>query len=444
MRKIRMTPARLLVLGFLAIIAVGTILLVLPVSSKSGEATSFIDAMFVTVSASCVTGLISVDTNAHWSLFGQIVILLLIQTGGVGFMTFVFAFLRLAGRKISLKSRTVMQEAVAAPELSGMGKLTGTILVGTLIFESLGAFVLSFAFVPAVGWEGIWVAVFTAVSSFCNAGFDLMGGRGNGEFISLTQFSGNPIVCITVPLLIIIGGLGFFVWQDIRRNRHHVTRYSLHTKLVLVTTAAFILIPTLIIMIAETDLTLSERIFSSFFTAVSPRTAGFNVLDLGNVRLVTVFLTIVLMVVGGASGSTAGGIKVNTFAVLFLSLFSIVRRKNSVEAFGRRIDESNIKTATQFVTMYFITAMLGIILICLFEMNNPEPIALTDIVFEVASGIGTVGLTLGITPDLGAASLVVLAVLMYLGRVGCLTFMLCFRAPSAPAAELPMEGVRIG
>lgn len=438
-----MTPARLLVLGFLGIIVVGTVLLILPISSKSGEMTSFIDAMFVTVSASCVTGLIPVDTNAHWSLFGQIVILLLIQTGGVGFMTFVFGFLRLAGKKISLKSRTVMQEAVAAPELSGMARLTGTIFVGTLVFELLGAFVLSFAFVPKYGAEGIWIAVFIGISSFCNAGFDLMGGRGNGEFISLTEFSGNPIVCITVPLLIIIGGLGFFVWQDIRNNRHHVSHYSLHTKLVLITTALFIIIPTLIIMCAETDLSLQERIFSSFFTAVSPRTAGFNILDLGNVRNVTVFITIILMVVGGASGSTAGGIKVNTFAVLFLSLLSIVRRKNSVEAFGRRIDEQNIKTATQFVTMYLITAILAVIIISLMEMNN-DAITLTEVVFEVASGIGTVGLTLGITPYLCEGSLVVLALLMYLGRVGCLTFMLCFKAPSEPAAMLPMESVRIG
>ncbi|HIW01766.1 MAG TPA: Trk family potassium uptake protein [Candidatus Protoclostridium stercorigallinarum] len=439
-----MTPARLLVLGFLAIIAVGTILLILPISSKTREVTPFIDAMFTTVSASCVTGLISVDTNAHWSLFGQIVILILIQTGGVGFMTFVFAFLRLSGKKISLKSRTVMQEAVAAPELGGMGRLTGTILGGTFICEAIGAGVLCFAFVPELGAEGVWVAVFTAVSAFCNAGFDLMGGRGNGEFISLTEFSGNPVVCLTVPLLIIIGGLGFFVWHDIRKNRHHVSRYGLHTKIVLVTTAAFIIIPTLIIMCAETDLTITERIFSSFFTAVSPRTAGFNVLDLNNVRLVTVFLTIILMCIGGASGSTAGGIKVNTFAVLVLSLFSIARRKNSVEAFGKRIDEENIKTATQFVTMYLSVAIVGVIMICLFEMGNPYEMSLTDIVFEVASGIGTVGLTLGITPHLGAGSLVVLAMLMYLGRVGCLTFMLCFRAPSDPVAILPQESVRIG
>lgn len=359
-------------------------------------------------------------------------------------MTFVFAFLRLSGKKISLKSRTVMQEAVAAPELGGMGRLTGTILGGTFICEAIGAGVLCFAFVPELGAEGVWVAVFTAVSAFCNAGFDLMGGRGNGEFISLTEFSGNPVVCLTVPLLIIIGGLGFFVWHDIRKNRHHVSRYGLHTKIVLVTTAAFIIIPTLIIMCAETDLTITERIFSSFFTAVSPRTAGFNVLDLNNVRLVTVFLTIILMCIGGASGSTAGGIKVNTFAVLVLSLFSIARRKNSVEAFGKRIDEENIKTATQFVTMYLSVAIVGVIMICLFEMGNPYEMSLTDIVFEVASGIGTVGLTLGITPHLGAGSLVVLAMLMYLGRVGCLTFMLCFRAPSDPVAILPQESVRIG
>ncbi len=444
-RKFRMTPARLLVLGFLAIIATGTILLILPISSKDGTVTPFMDALFTTVSASCVTGLITVDTNAHWSLFGQIVVLLLIQTGGVGFMTFVFAFLRLAGRKISLQSRTVMQEAVAAPELGGMGKLTGTILVGTLAFEAAGAFALSFAFVPKIGWEGIWVAVFTSVSAFCNAGFDLLGGRpefGGEEFISLTPFSGNPVVCLTVPLLIIIGGLGFFVWHDIRKNRHHVTHYSLHTKLVLVGTLVVVLLPTIIIACAEQYDNWSERIFSSFFTAVTPRTAGFNVLDMGSVRNITVFLTIALMFTGGASGSTAGGVKVNTLAVLFLSLFSVVRRKSSVEAFGRRIDEENIKTAAQFLTAYVIFAVLGVVMISLFEIGGD--LTLTEIVFEVASGIGTVGLTLGITPGLSIGSLIVLSALMYLGRVGCLTFMLCFRAPSGPEAMLPMDSVRIG
>ena len=450
-RKIRLTPVRLLVLGYLAVIIIGTLLLIIPFASKITGSASFMDALFTTVSASCVTGLIVRDTYTHWSAFGQVVILLLIQIGGIGFMTIVYLLLRLGGRKIGLKERTFMQEAVSAPTLSGMGKLTTTILVGTLACEGIGAFILCFRFVPDFGWgEGIWISVFTAVSAFCNAGFDLCGGK-YGEFSSMTAYSGDPIVCITIPLLIIVGGLGFFVWQDIKNNKFHVRKYELHTKLVLIMTAVLVVVPTVIIVIAENTLPWGERILSSFFTAVTPRTAGFNVLPLsgaGSVRSVTIFLTIVLMFIGGSSGSTAGGIKTNTLAVLFLSVFSLIRGKRSVECFGRRLDDTNVKNAAQFVTAFLSLIVLGTVLLCLFEENNAAfaeaPLTPTQAVFEVVSAIATVGLTTGITPQLTIGSQIVLCVLMFLGRAGCMTVMLAWKAPNAPTAELPLERVRIG
>ena len=450
-RKIRLTPVRLLVLGYLAVIIIGTLLLIIPFASKITGSASFMDALFTTVSASCVTGLIVRDTYTHWSTFGQVVILLLIQIGGIGFMTIVYLLLRLGGRKIGLKERTFMQEAVSAPTLSGMGKLTTTILVGTLACEGIGAFILCFRFVPDFGWgEGIWISVFTAVSAFCNAGFDLCGGK-YGEFSSLTAYSGDPIVCITIPLLIIVGGLGFLVWQDIKNNKFHVRKYELHTKLVLIMTAVLVVVPTAIIAVAENTLPWGERILSSFFTAVTPRTAGFNVLPLsgaGSVRSVTIFLTIVLMFIGGSSGSTAGGIKTNTLAVLFLSVFSLIRGKRSVECFGRRLDDTNVKNAAQFVTAFLSLIVLGTVLLCLFEENNAAfaeaPLTPTQAVFEVVSAIATVGLTTGITPQLTIGSQIVLCVLMFLGRAGCMTVMLAWKAPNAPTAELPLERVRIG
>ena len=454
-RKIRLTPVRLLVLGYLSVIIIGTLLLIIPFSSKITGSASFMDALFTTVSASCVTGLIVQDTASHWSTFGQVVILFLIQIGGIGFMTVVYTILKLGGRKIGLKERTFMQEAVSAPTLSGMGKLTSTILIGTLIFEALGAFVLCFRFVPDYGWgEGIWMAVFTSVSAFCNAGFDLMGDK-TGNYSSMTAYSGDPIVCLTIPPLIIIGGLGFFVWQDIKDNHFRFRKYELHTKLVLIMTAVLVVVPTLIIMLAENDLPWKERIFSSFFTAVTPRTAGFNVLPLsgaGSVKSVTILLTIILMFIGGSSGSTAGGVKTNTLAVLGISVISLVRGKRSVECFGRRIDEGNVKNAAQFVTIFLTLIVVGSVLLCLFEQGNslwpdaPEVtgITVTESVFEVVSALATVGLTTGVTPQLTLGSQIVLCILMFLGRAGCMTVMLSWKTPSAPAAELPLEKVRIG
>lgn len=451
MRKIRMTPVRLLVLGFLAIIAAGTCLLLLPVSTRSGESPAFMDALFTAVTSTCVTGLVTQDTYSHWSTFGHVVILVLIQTGGIGFMTVVFALWKLGGKKISLKERAFMQESVAAPNLSGMVKLTGTILLGTFLFEGLGAFVMCFRFVPDFGWgRGIWMSVFTAVSAFCNAGIDLMGIKGE-PFASMTSYSGDPVICLTIPILILVGGLGFFVWQDIKNNRFHLRKYSLHTKLVLVTTAVLVIVPWAIMIVAENDLPWQERILSTFFTAVTPRTAGFNVLPLsavGGVRSLTLLLSIVLMFIGGSSGSTAGGVKTNTVAVLFLAVFSLARGKRSVECFGRRIDDTNVKNAAQFFTVFTALIVVGATLLCLFEAENPafggNGVSVTEAVFEVVSAIATVGLTMGITPSLTIGSQIVLCVLMFLGRAGCMTVMLSWHTPNAPAAEKPLEKVRIG
>lgn len=439
-RKIRLTPVRLLVLGYLAVILLGTLLLILPISTHKTGSASFMDALFTTVSASCVTGLILHDTYTYWSVFGQIVILFLIQMGGIGFMTVIISILRIGGKKINLKERTFMQESVSAPNVGGLVKLTGTILIGTLIFESIGAFILAFRFVPDYGWgKGIYFAIFTSISAFCNAGFDLMGI--NEEYSSLTLYSSDPIVCITVPLLIIIGGLGFFVWKDIKDNKFHLRKYALHTKLVLVTTAVLIIVPFIIILIAENELPWKERILSSFFTAVTPRTAGFNVLDMPTMQTATLTVTILMMLIGGSSGSTAGGIKTNTFAVLFLSLFSLIRGKRSVECFGRRLDEENVRNASQFVTIYLLFIAVSVILISLFEQG--KGFTFTDILFETVSAIGTVGLSLGITQSLTVGSELILCILMFLGRAGCMTVMLSLRTANAPAAELPMEKVRI-
>ena len=404
-RKIRLTPVRLLALVYIGIIFLGAVLLVLPFSTKDGLSTSFSDALFTATSATCVTGLIVYDTFEHWTMFGQIVILLLIQTGGIGFMTLVFGIWKIGGKKIGIQARTFMQESVNAPTVGGLVGLSSMILIGTLIFEGAGAFLLSFRFIPDYGWGmGIYISVFTSVSAFCNAGFDLMGI--NEPFSSLTRYSADPIVTLTVSALIIVGGIGFFVWRDLCQNKLHFKKYSLHTKLVLTTTAILIVVPFLIILCSENSVPWGgERVLTSLFLAVSPRTAGFNTLPLTSLRGSTIAITILLMFIGGSSGSTAGGIKTTTFATLILCI-----------------------AATGVLAIMLIDGWAGF----------------TDVIFEVFSAIGTVGLSLGITPDLHVASQMILALLMYLGRVGCLTFMLMFKDVSAPTAELPHEAVRIG
>ena len=318
--------------------------------------------------------------------------------------------------------------------------LSSLILLGTLIFEAAGAFILCFRFVPDFGWGmGIYIAVFTSISSFCNAGFDLMGIR--EPFSSLTAYSGDALVTLTVTALIVIGGIGFFVWKDIKQNKLHFKRYTLHTKIVLTTTALLIIVPFVIFLFSEDSVPWGgERVLTSLFLAISPRTAGFNSLPLTSLRASTITITVLLMIIGGSSGSTAGGIKTTTFATWLLSMFSLVRRKKAVQCFGRRLEEETCKLASRFIALFITIAITAATAILLIERDAGA----TEVMFEVFSAIGTVGLTLGITPQLHVASQMILALLMYLGRVGCLTFMLMFKDVSAPTAELPHEAVRIG
>lgn len=439
-RKIRMTPVRLIALVYLGIILIGSVLLILPFSTREGYETSFADALFTAASATCVTGLVIHDTFSHWTFFGQIVILILIQTGGIGFMTLVFGVWKLGRKKIGIQARTFMQESVNAPSVGGLVSLSSMILIGTLIFESAGAFLLCFRFVPDYGWGmGIYIAIFTSVSAFCNAGFDLMGI--DRPFSSLTRYSADPLVILTVCVLIVVGGIGFFVWKDLTQNKFHFKKYTLHTKIVLTMTAILIFVPFLVILLSENSIPWGgERVLTSLFLAISPRTAGFNSVTLTSLRGSTLAITVVLMFIGGSSGSTAGGVKTSTFAALLLPVLSLIRRKKSVQCFGRRLDEDSCRNAARFVTLFLSIAITGVLVILLIDGNA----GMAEVIFEVFSALGTVGLSLGITAQLHVASQMILALLMYLGRVGCLTFMLLFKDVSAPAAELPHEAVRIG
>ena len=443
-----MRPGRLIVLVFLFIILLGAGLLCLPAASRSGEPTPFLTSLFTATSATCVTGLIRVDTGTHWAMFGQVVILLLIQIGGLGFMTIACLFFFALRRKIGLRERMVLAQALGSDSYSGIVSLVRNILRGTAAVEGAGALILFFRFLPEFGFgKALWYGVFHSISAFCNAGFDVLADTDVGG--SLCRYATDPVVNFTIMALIIIGGLGFAVWGDIRHNRRFF-RMSVYTRLVILITTVLIFGGAGIFAALEWNnpgtlggLTPSQKLMAALFQSVTLRTAGFATFDQNALSDVSKAVADFLMLVGGSSGSTAGGIKTNTFAVLMLSVVSCLTGKRSIECFGRRLDEDNVKTAMQFVTLYLLALVLGVIFICFFEIRSEE-FGLTEIIFESASAIGTVGLTLGITPQLTIASQVVLAILMYLGRVGCMTFMMSFRAPSAPTASLPMEKVRIG
>ena len=435
-----MSPFQIILLGFAAIILTGSLLLCLPFASKSGEWTPFINSLFTATSATCVTGLITYDTAMHWSVFGQIVIIVLIQIGGMGVISVATAFAILTGKKIGLFGRNTIKEAIAAPTLGGVVRLAGFVLKGMLLIELIGAIALAFPFCRDFGARGIWMAIFHSVSAFCNAGFDLMGDK-TGEFSSLIAYADDPIVNITVMLLIIIGGIGFLTWQDVVKHKFKLKKYCFQSKLVLITTAVLIILPAIYFFFFEyVDLSIGERITASFFQAVSPRTAGFNTTDLNAFSGVGIAVTIILMLIGGSSGSTAGGMKVSTFAVLLASAGAVFHRKKNVTVLKRRIEDDIVKNAAAIAVMYlflFFVAGAAISLI--------EGLPLQDCLFESASAIATVGLTLGITPSLAIPSKLILIVLMYMGRVGGLT--LIYATVSNKSAEegvLPSEQIAVG
>ncbi len=435
-----MNSAQIIILGFAALILCGALLLMLPIASQSRTVTPFHETLLTATSASCVTGLVVRSTGAHWSLFGQIVILFLIQIGGLGVVTVALCFVRLSGRKISLFQRSAMQDSISAPQVGGIVRMTSLILRGTLFTEGTGMLLLLPSFCRRFGAKGIWYALFHSISAFCNAGFDLLGTAAD-PFPSVTAFRTDPLVCITLALLILIGGIGFLTWEDIATHRHRIGRYRLQSKIILTVSAVLIAFPTLFFFFFEfTDGTVGQRLLDAFFQTVTPRTAGFNTVDLAAMQGASRAIMVVLMLIGGASGSTAGGMKMNTVGVLFANVGAIFRRRNEVEAFGRRIDPATVRQAAVIVTMYLTLFIGGGVAI-----SAIEGLPIGSCLYESASAVATVGLTLGITPSLGVASQLILTVQMYLGRVGGLTLIYAALAnPDTTPSRLPQEKVSVG
>lgn len=434
------TSFRIIILSFLALILVGTVLLMLPISSRGHCVTSFSDALFTSVSATCVTGLVVKDTATYWSLFGQGVILVLIQIGGMGVITIGLAVMRASGMKIGLWHRSTMQESISAPHVGGMVQLTGFILKTALIIELTGAVLLLPVFCMDFGAaKGIWYSLFHSVSAFCNAGFDLLGVR--RRFSSLTSYNGHIYINCVIMLLIVFGGIGFLVWSDIKTHKHRIKRYSLQSKIVLFTTLILIVLPALYFFFVEYgNLRLPDRIISSFFQSVTTRTAGFNTRNLSEMNESGSMIMIVLMLIGGSPGSTAGGMKTVTFAVLWLSAITVFSRKKDVQCFKRRISDETVRTAGVVFFMYLVLFFLSGIIISI-----AEGLPLISCLFETSSAIGTVGLSLGITTKLSILSKIILMILMFFGRVGGLTLIYAaLPSSNSKNSRLPLEKISIG
>ncbi len=445
LKRRRLSSSQIILLGFLGVIASGTILLMLPWARAGAGSAPFLDALFTATSATCVTGLITNDTATYWSVFGQTVILCLIQVGGLGVITVAIFITKLSGRKIGLMQRSTMQEAIAAPQMGGIVRMTGFILKMVVVIEALGAAALLPAMIPEFGIvRGIWYAVFHSISSFCNAGFDLMGVK--EPYSSLTSYTGDVAVNVIVMVLIVVGGIGFLTWDDVKRNRFHLRRYRMQSKVVLTVTAVLIVLPAVFFYWKEfgmpgwEDMSVGERILASFFQSITTRTAGYNTVDLTQLTQSGQMIMILLMLIGGSPGSTAGGMKVTTLAVLFATAVAVFRRRPNAHIFGRRIPNDTAHYAATVLILYLSLFLAGGIFI-----GCAENMPIVPALFEAASAIATVGVTLGITPDLCAASKVVLIILMFLGRVGGMTIVYAALSTKHPyVSEFPQEKIMVG
>ena len=439
-RKRRLSSFQIIILGFAGVILLGALLLMLPISATARCVTPFHEALFTATSAVCVTGLVVQDTGSYWSVFGQAVILTLIQIGGLGVVTVAASFALLSGRRISLMQRSIMQDAISAPKVGGIVRLTRFILRGTFLIELIGALAMLPVFCRDYGWRGIWMAVFHSISAFCNAGFDILG-TNNNLYPSLTGYVQNPVINITIMLLIITGGIGFLTWDDICENILHFHRYRMQSKVIVIVTLVLIVLPALFFFFADFGaLPLGERIQAALFQSVTPRTAGFNTVDLSAMSGASLGVMILLMLIGGSPGSTAGGMKTTTLAVLLANAAATFRRRDSAQFFGRRLDCGAVKTAATILTMYLALFFGGGVFISIYE-NLP----LSSCLYEAASAVGTVGLTLGITPQLHIPSQMVLIALMYLGRVGGLTLIYAaLSGKKTSNAKLPLEEITVG
>lgn len=447
-----MTTWQFLSLGYCIVIITGALLLTLPFATKEGEHTTFINALFTSTSATCVTGLIAYDTNTHWSLFGQIVVICLIQLGGLGFMTFVTVLFKMFGKSLGLGKQKILMASAGENNRSEMSRLFKRILLGTLLFEGLGAVLLSFRFIGQFGWvKGIYYAIWHSVSAFCNAGFDLMGGvLGNGQFVSFTAYATDPLISLTLAGLILVGGLGFCVWDDLAESRLGPKKFTLHTKVVLIMTLILIVVPTALFLFFERsnpdyeEYTFGQRLLAAVFSSITPRTAGFNTVELTALSDSSYLLTVLLMFVGGSSGSTAGGIKITTLFVVIMGMLSVFRGNRDIELGKRRVHDSLLRQALAIFVACLFIVIVATMLLCTFERDNTAA-TFQAVVFETVSAMGTVGLSLGLTPTLGTASKITLILLMYAGRVGILTLGLAF-GEKKQTAEIrkPVDTVLIG
>ena len=408
-KKKHMTSFQLIIMGFAGVILLGTVLLMLPFSSAEKVITPFHEALFTATSAVCVTGLVVKDTGSYWSLAGQTIILALIQTGGLGVVTVAASVSILSGKKISLMQRSTMQDAISAPKVGGIVRLTRFILRGTFLIEAAGTVLLLPVFMGDYGKKGIWMSVFHSISAFCNAGFDILG-TDSSMFPSLTGYSGNILINLVIMLLIITGGIGFLTWDDIYTNKLNFKRYRMQSKIILMTTACLILFPAVFFYICDlTKLPMGKRLLAAAFQSVTTRTAGFNTINISEMSEASKAVMILLMLIGGSPGSTAGGMKTTTFSVLILNAIATFRSQENAGAFGRRLEYHVIKNAATIAMLYFALFFGGGIAISVYE-----GLPLLDCLYEAASAVGTVGLTLGITPELHVFSQVVLIILMYL------------------------------
>lgn len=438
-RRFQLNAVQYLTVSFAALILLGAVLLMLPISTRDGQLPP-LDALFTATSATCVTGLVLYDTWTKFTIFGQAVLLVLIQIGGLSFMTVSILVSILLHRRIGLHRRAVLMDTVGALQVGGVVRLTRRAVMITGLCEGIGAVLLSLWFVPRYGWgRGLWMAVFHAVSAFCNAGFDLL-----GTGASLTTAAGEPLLNLILMVLIICGGLGFLVWDDVLTHRFQFRRWRLHSKIAFTSTLLLFGLGTLAFYILEGDHAFAgvsggQRWLMAAFQSVTPRTAGFNTADLTALSESGTLLTMILMFVGAGSGSTGGGVKVNTVTVLVLGALAHVRRREDVDLFHRRIDDESVHKAFSTTSMYFMVCLAGCMVLCL------QGIRLDDALFEAISAIGTVGLSRGVTAALPTASKLAVILLMFAGRVGSMSVaMAVTKDRPAPRLRHVSEKILIG
>ncbi|MBM7688163.1 Trk family potassium uptake protein [Enterococcus ureilyticus] len=444
--KKRLSAVQIIALGFIVLVFVGGTLLSLPIFSRSGQSTPFIDALFTAVSAVCVTGLTTLNTALHWNAYGQLLIMILIEIGGLGFMTMPVILYFILRKKITLSTRILLREALNLDDMSGAFRLMMYVVKLATVIQLAGAALLAIEFVPEFGWKkGLFFGLFHSISSFCNAGFDLLGD-------SLTPYQAKPYVLFVIGFLIISGGLGFIVWQDLLQFKKK-RKFSLHTKIALITTGSLLLGAFAIFFLTEhnasqltTGTNFFDRLANTFFMSVTPRTAGYYSIDYMQMTNAGLITTIFLMYVGGTSGSTAGGLKTTTFAVLVIQIVSIFKGRTRAEFQGRTIRNSTVFRA---LTLFFITLTLCVLSIMLLTITEhiPETSGIEYVAFEVFSAFGTVGLTMGLTPELTGIGKVIIMLLMYIGRVGIYTvgFSLLTKGQKQQAKfKYPDESVMIG